>query len=114
MKSGSNSVGGFTITIFNLSKASFADLWNNNEEKLGQCYPSFKPDNPYDRSAADAALAQHLAYWTGKNHTRIWNLMWQSQLRRDKWHPDNHKNYLTSTIMNAVGNQVNVYPQKKI
>jgi P4 family phage/plasmid primase-like protien len=91
------------------NKATFRDLWFNDEAKLAQCYASFKPEDPYDRSSADAALAQMLAFWTGKNHNRMWNLMWQSQLVRDKWHPDNHKNYLTNTIMNAVGNQVNVY-----
>tara|TARA_R110000782_G_scaffold48146_1_gene105502 strand:+ start:3199 stop:5289 length:2091 start_codon:yes stop_codon:yes gene_type:complete len=96
------------------NKASFKDLWTNNESQLHLAYPSFKEEDPYDRSAADAALAQMLAFWTGKNHARIWNIMWQSQLVRDKWHPDNHKHYLTNTVINSVNNQVNVYGSKSV
>ena len=46
-------------------KASFADLWTANAD-VGRNYPD-PNGRAYDESAADAALAQHLAFWTGKN-----------------------------------------------
>lgn len=90
------------------NKASFADLWNNNEIKLTAAYPSLNDVDPYDRSSADAALAQHLAFWTGKNHERIHRLMLRSGLVREKW--KGHKKYLKEmTITRAVNNQGDVY-----
>jgi primase-polymerase (primpol)-like protein len=88
------------------NKASFADLWNNNEQVLANCYSPLNQVDPYDRSSADMALAKHLAFWTGKNHDRMWRLMWNSVLRRDKW--EKHKTYLSTTICNAVNQQKDV------
>ena len=87
------------------ARASFADLWNGDETALGRAYP---PDagssEPYDRSSADAALAQHLAFWTGCDVARIERLMRQSALMRDKW--DDRSDYLVGrTITNACGMQ---------
>lgn len=96
------------------NKARFADLWENNTPVLATTYKSINPLDPYDRSSADIALAHHLAFWTGKNHARIWDLMWKSKLVRDKWHPDNHRTYLQETINNAVNNQKDVHSRKKI
>jgi primase-polymerase (primpol)-like protein len=48
--------------------ASFADLWQADEDVLGRAYPA--EGRPYDASSADAALAQHLAFWTGKDCER--------------------------------------------
>lgn len=92
------------------NKASFADLWNNNEAVLGVSYPSLNAADPYDRSSADKALVHHLAFWTGKNHERMKRMMWQSKLVRDKW--TWHKNYLSDTILKAVSEQVDVYSSK--
>ena len=64
-------------------KATPADLLDNNEPILALNYPS--ETDTYNRSGADAALASHLAWWTGKNHDRIWKLMCQSRLVREKW-----------------------------
>ena len=65
------------------TKASFDDLWTANAEVLGKSYP----DNqwPYDASRADSALAQHLAFWTGRDCSRIERLMRRSALARPKW-----------------------------
>lgn len=71
-------------------KASFADLWTANEAALARAYPS--DDDVYNRSQADAALAQHLAFWTGKDGARIERLMRRSALARDKW--DQRDDYL--------------------
>ena len=79
-------------------KASFADLWAGDVTALARAYPSDSDD--YDRSSADAALAQHLAFWTGRDCERIERLMRQSALVREKWE---RADYLRDrTIMNAV------------
>ena len=96
-------------TVFG-NKASFSDLWANNEQALALAYPSLNAVDPYDRSSADAALAQHLAFWTGKNHARVNRLMLQSGLIRDKW--SWHKKYLGMTITKAVTRQIEVYSAK--
>ena len=51
--------------------ATFNDLWTNNIAVLSVAYQTLNTVDPYDRSAVDAAIAQHLAFWTGKNHERI-------------------------------------------
>jgi len=81
--------------------ASFADLWNDNEEVLSVAYPPQK-DDVYDRSSADMALAQHLGFWTGYNAKRMELLMRQSALAREKW--DTHRTYLKRTIHTAYMN----------
>lgn len=82
-------------------KASFDDLWEANSDKLGVTYPS-ENDRPYDYSGADAALAQHLAWWTGNHHQRIYELMLESNLKRDKW---GREDYLPRTIRAACKQQ---------
>lgn len=90
-------------------RASFADLWTGNVEALARCYPD--PVRPYDYSSADAALAQHLAFWTGKDCERIRRLMERSALARDKW---NREDYLPRTILGAVGRQFDVLTDKTL
>jgi primase-polymerase (primpol)-like protein len=86
-------------------KASFADLWNANGPALARAYPD-DGGREYDCSSADAALAQHLAFWTGKDCERIRRLMEQSKLKRDKWE---RADYLPRTILSAVARQIDVY-----
>lgn len=86
------------------NRASFADLWNCNVEALARAYPDAA--RAYDASSADAALAQHLAFWTGKDCERIARLMKRSNLVRDKW---DRSDYLSRTIMGAVGQQEEVF-----
>lgn len=85
-------------------KASFADLWFAEPTALGLAYPD--PLRPYDASSADGGLAQHLAFWTGKDCERIRRLMWMSQLVREKW---DRQDYLPRTILGAVARQVDVF-----
>jgi hypothetical protein len=92
-------------------RASFADLWHGDAAALARAYPA-TGDDPYDRSSADAALAQHLAFWTGKDGARIERLMRQSALVRDKW---DREDYLGArTIANALRMQVDVLQDKPI
>lgn len=80
-------------------KASFADLWNAVPDVLARSYPSDTP-GAWDASSADAALAQHLAFWTGCDVARIERLMRRSALAREKW--DDRNDYLVQrTIMGA-------------
>lgn len=80
--------------------ASFSDLWNANADVLAHAYP---PDGngtaPYDESRADAALIQHLAFWTGKDCERIKSLAFQSGLVREKW--EQREDYVDDTILKA-------------
>lgn len=91
-------------------KASFRDLFERNVEALSRTYPDDQGQAPYDDSAADQALAQHLAFWTGKDCERILRLMMRSELRREKW---NRPDYLRErTIPNAIRMQREVLCDK--
>lgn len=83
--------------------ATFADLFLGNLEVLARAYPAEGRD--YDASAADSALAQHLAFWTGKDCERIRRIMEGSALKRDKWE---RSDYLPRTIMSVVARQTDV------
>ena len=80
-------------------KVTFTDLWTANAEKLGAQWPHATA--PFDASNADQALANHLAWWTGKHCDRIERLMRASALVREKWDSPHHANYLTNTILKA-------------
>lgn len=86
-------------------KATFAQLWTNDVVTLSQVWPT-EDDRDYDYSSADAALAQHLAFWTGNNCERILSLMRRSALSRDKWE---REDYLRRTILRAVSGQRQIY-----
>ena len=87
------------------SGASFADLWTADEDALAKAYPH--PTDVYDRSAADMALLQHLAFWTGAHGTRMAALMWRSALVREKW--GSHATYLSLSTRVACARQKEVY-----
>lgn len=96
--------------VFGPGKATFRDLWEGNTDVLARCYPD--SDRVYNGSQADAALAQHLAFWTGCNCDRIEHLMRQSDLYREKW--DHHSSYLHLTITKACGQQKDVHQLKRL
>jgi hypothetical protein len=87
------------------AKATFHDLWTRNVEALAVSYPD--EDREFDISSADAALAQHLAFWTGGNCERIDRLMRRSALARPKW--DYHRSYMSKTLGRAVARQSTFY-----
>ena len=99
-------------SAFGGGSCSFKDLWEANEDALGASYPDEEQGRSYNASRADAALAQHLAFWTGKNCARILLLMQRSNLVRDKW--EEREDYLEITITNAVAMQEAVYSVVKI
>ncbi|MCK5127513.1 MAG: hypothetical protein KAR42_14755 [candidate division Zixibacteria bacterium] len=85
-------------------RATFRNIWERDVEALAAVYaPDANDTGEFDESSADMALAQHLAFWTGKNCKHIERLMWLSKLVRDKW--TKHKNYLRNTITRAVSLQ---------
>ena len=88
------------------NKASFADLWNANVERLSVSYPSDQGKD-YNASAADAALCSHLAFWTGKDCERIERLFNRSGLVRGKW--TDRQDYRENTILGAVERCDTVY-----
>lgn len=87
-------------TVFG-GKASFADLFNGNEVSLSRVFPP-QQHGVYDASAADLALANHLAFWTGNHGERMQRLMLRSRLVRPKWE---RPGYLHGTIQRACGSQ---------
>jgi hypothetical protein len=90
------------------ARASFRDLWTADADKLLEFFPPDQGGEQYDASAADLALAQHLAFYTGNNCERILRLMYMSGLKRAKW--DKRPEYLIRrTIPRAVGRQTSWY-----
>jgi hypothetical protein len=87
-------------------RASFAQLWAADADALGRAYPDVQGMRAYDASSADAALAQHLAFWTGRDCERIKRLMLRSALRREKYE---REDYLPRTILRACSLQATVY-----
>jgi len=87
-------------TAFGGEGVSFRDLWEANADALAKKWPG--DNSPYDASVADAALATHLAFWTGKDCERIRALMYRSALVRDKWEARGEY-YLPRTILRACG-----------
>lgn len=81
-------------------QVTFDALWTRNEEALASRWTDSL--RPFDESSADAALAAHLAFWTGCNCERMERLMRQSGLVREKW--ERH-DYLPRTILGAAARQ---------
>lgn len=80
-------------------RASIADLWGGDTSYHSN-----------DHSAADAALCQHLAFWTGKDCDRIDRLFRQSGLMRPKWDERRGKwTYGERTILGVVAKCTKVF-----
>lgn len=92
-------------------RASFAQLFEGDQDALATAYPDDHGARPYDESSADAALAQHLAFWTGRDCERIQRLMELSALKRDKW---DREDYLPRTILNACARCQDVHQRKPV
>lgn len=92
-------------------RASFADLWEGNADALAVAYPPSKPGEAYNASDADAALASHLAFWTGRNGERVERLMRQSGLVREKWE---REDYLPRTISEMMARPGDVLQDKPV
>lgn len=90
------------------TRATAVQLWNAEPEALGRAFPD-SGNRAYDASSADAALAGHLAFWTGNDHARIERLMRRSALAREKW--DTHGSYLRRTILRSPSTNVYCDPR---
>lgn len=91
-------------------RATFKQLFEGDADALAKCFPD-GGGRPYDESSADMALAQHLAFWTGRDGPRIERLMRLSGLQRDKWdRPD----YLPRTIETACSRTTEVHKRKRV
>lgn len=88
--------------------ASLRDLWEANESRLSHAFPP-QQHGTYDASAADQAMANHWAFWTGNHGERIERIMRMSGLARDKWE---RPGYLRNTIQRACGSQKRWYTER--
>lgn len=88
------------------SKATIRELWEADAIKLAQVFPSSNGDN-FDRSAADAALFSHLAFWTGRDLKRMDRLFRRSGLMREKY--EKRSDYREWTVTGAAKGCRNVY-----
>lgn len=88
-------------------RASFRDLWEANAEKLAEIWPPQNANDTFDRSYADIALCQHLAFWTGGDCERIEKLFSKSALVRGKW--EDREEYRRGTILLAVSRCTDFY-----
>lgn len=87
-------------------KATIRELWDADSVKLAQVFPSTQGDI-FDRSAADAALMSHLAFWTGRDLKRMDRLFRRSGLMREKY--EKRPEYQEWTVTNAAKGCRNVY-----
>lgn len=91
---------------------TFKDLWLADGAVLGKRWEDYgSQGREFDHTAADAALAAHLAWWTGHDCERIERLMRQSALARDKW--DARPGWLEETILGACANVTGFYDPEK-
>ena len=82
-------------------------LWEADEQALATAYPDNEGRRDYDASSADAALCQHLAFWTGRDCERMDRIFRYSGLYREKW--ENRPDYRERTITRAAQQCANVY-----
>lgn len=80
--------------------ATLRQLWEADADALAAQWPG-EGAKPYNASSADMALANHLAWWTGRDCARMERLMLRSGLAREKW--ETHRTYLVDTITQAAG-----------
>ncbi|MDG4885339.1 DUF5906 domain-containing protein [Mesorhizobium sp. WSM4884] len=82
-------------------------LWEAHAGALAQYFPS-TTGKPFDHSSADQALANVLAFWTGRDYARIIRLFGQSALgRREKWTA--RASYRNATVNSAIRSCRTVY-----
>ena len=83
-------------------------LWTKHDSMLGRSYPSSQTGKSFDHSAADQALMNALAFWTGCDHERMVRLFGKSALgNREKW--TSRPDYRNNTASKATSNCRDVY-----
>lgn len=82
-------------------------LWSGDAAILGQYFPS-ETGGEFDHSAADLALMNEIAFFSGNDAERMLRIFSKSALaKRDKW--QNRKDYQQFTLKRALGTQRDVY-----
>lgn len=82
-------------------RVPFAALWHGDVNVLSHFYPS-TTGRPFDHSAADLALMNKLAFWTGRDHERMVRLFNMSELsKREKWRNRSYYRNRTASNSNA-------------
>lgn len=79
------------------ANASNEAVWTGNTNELAEHFPA-ENGNGYDASSVDESLAVRLMWWSGGNCERVFRLMRESSLVRDKWQ---REDYLPRTILKA-------------
>ena len=100
--------------------ARFVDLWNA-APGLNKWYPTSTEGEPFDRNAAESALATHLAFWTGKDIARMERLLRASPLAQSRLqsaYPDkvkklNRDAYWRETVTGAAQVSNTVYSKPR-
>jgi len=87
--------------------ATLRQLWEADEQALAIAYPDNEGQRAYDASSADAALCQHLAFWTGRDCERMDRLFRRSGLYREKW--ESRPDYRERTVTRAAQQCARVY-----
>lgn len=82
---------------------TFAALFDADSDQLAQYFPADAAGKAYNASAADQALANHLAWATGYDCERTARMMFMSALYREKWE---REDYIRRTVMNAVAGKI--------
>jgi hypothetical protein len=85
-----------------------------NGDRLRKLWEGDISDYGSDHSKADIALCQMLAFWTGRDESKIDSLFRQSRLMRSKW--DERRpggTYGSNTIKVAIGRTADTYGQKQ-
>lgn len=85
---------------------SFRQLWEGDADAIGRVLLPQTHGQPYDASAADLALANHLCFWSGGNCDQMERLMLASGLNREKY---GREDYLRGTILKACAGQTQWY-----
>jgi len=91
-------------------RATLADLWDANVTALAASYPSTGENQPYGASEADAAIAAHFAWWTGRDCERMARLMRRSGLAREKY---DREDYMQRTILKACSMTTGAYRERQ-
>lgn len=97
-----------SVAVLFGNHASFRDLWTGNAAALSKFYPTPTAGEPFDRSAADAALVMHLGFWTGKDAARTERLWRMSGLAQGRAKLDRN-DYVFTTITTGLQKVRQVY-----
>jgi hypothetical protein len=97
--------------VFNHYKMTPRQLWDGEPDALARAFPGSNPGKHHDGSAADFALASHIAFYTGCDCERTARLMRRSGLSRDKYA---REDYLRGTVLRACSTTRNVYHSTRL